>query len=288
MPIIDSHVHFWKLERGDYGWIPQDRPVLYRDYLPEQLSELLESSELEAVIAVQAASSVAETEYLLQLADRFPWIAGVVGWMNLTSSDFPAVYKHLSRHAKFKGVRISGEELPAAGEENGSRVLASLHELNEGGSSVDLLIRPQHLERAAVFMERTPELLVSINHLGVPPISEEDPAMLAIWKEGIQRLAQLPNAVCKLSGMITREKNVSRQVLKQRVAFLAEVFGAERLMFGSDWPVCLQEGGYAEVVELFGSVCPDHWGEKEAVLVQAENARRFYRLHDDGRKGSMG
>lgn len=283
--MIDSHVHFWKLNRGDYGWIQPDHSILYQDYVPGRLVPERERYGVSGVVVVQAASTVAETDYLLQLADQYPWIAGVVGWVDLQASDFAETIARLLKYAKFKGIRLAGEEIVASNLAT-AMMKERLQLLAWEGLSLDLLVRPQHLHRVADLLDQVPELPVAVNHLGVPPIIGGDDSLLSEWESGMKRFAQRPEAVCKLSGMIAWEgAEGGEHVLKQRAALLDELFSTNRLLFGSDWPVCLQRGDYGEVVELYHDIVPDHWSTKELQLVGQDNAYRFYRLAEQGTEG---
>lgn len=284
--LIDTHVHFWKLDRGDYSWMKEGNSALYRDYLPDHLDMKRVCTPIKGVIAVQAASTVAETAYLLSLADRCPWIVGVVGWLDLTVNEFDSEYERLSKHPKFKGIRLSGKEILDWHDQNVPVVFDRLRDLKDRGHTVDLLVRPQQLNQSADMLEHVPELPIAINHLGVPPLTDQDSNVLLDWKEGMKRLAEFPHTYCKLSGIITREDEGFCQFARLRISWLAECFGVRRVMFGSDWPVCLQKGDYEEVLELYNSLLPSGWGEVEREFAGSRNARRFYQLENPDEKGA--
>ncbi|RXZ84801.1 amidohydrolase [Paenibacillaceae bacterium] len=271
---IDSHIHFWQLERGDYYWLKPESKLLYRNYLPEQLLPELTNNQVEGVIAVQAASTVAETDYLLDLAERHRWILGVVGGFSPLSPDFMAEYDRLRQRDRFAGIRIDGACLAAVHTAESDLLLTQLRKFADDQFPIDLLIRTHDLDNALACLAQVPELRVVINHLGAPYYADEDD--LGKWSAGMEQAAQYPGATCKISGIITQAAKAGTAAADPYIKKLFACFGAERLMFGSDWPVALQGGGYEQVVELFESLLPASLSEADKEKVRSDNAKAFY------------
>ncbi|WNR42954.1 amidohydrolase family protein [Paenibacillus roseipurpureus] len=272
MTYIDTHVHFWKPSRGDYGWLKPSNERLYRDYLPEQLLPELQAQGVEGVIAVQAAFTVEEAEFLLGLADRNPCIVGVVGGIDPLAADFTDKLERLSTHECFVGLRFNGDTFAM------SEVEESLRRLQQAGLTLDVLAGSEQLEAVYERLRRVPELKAVVNHLGNPLRGEAD-----LWRQGIGRLAELPEVRVKLSGMITQaggDSSPAEQVerLKPYIDDLLHSFGAKRLLFGSDWPVALLGGGYEHVVRLFESLLDRAVSKQDQQAIRSGNAREVYKV----------
>ena len=269
--IVDAHQHFWQVGRFDYPWMTSDLGVLYRDYLPSDVQ-----SEVDQIVVVQASNSVAESRWLLQLADEYDFIGGVVGWVDLVTTDLDAQLAELAAHPKFKGVRHLVESEPADDWLVQPAVIAGLQRLAQHGLTYDLLVHTRHLRHARTVVERCPELFFVIDHLAKPPIAKHG---FQEWARSFQPLANYPNVYCKLSGLVT-EANWSSWTtddLRPYVEYAIELFGPRRLMFGSDHPVCLLAASYERVLESFQEIVGDQYSN----LIFADNARTFYRL-DNG------
>ncbi|WP_199620902.1 amidohydrolase family protein [Paenibacillus alkalitolerans] len=273
---LDSHVHFWKLARGDYVWLKPENETLYRDFMPDDLASSLEEHEVEGVIVVQAAATVIESEFLLELAQEYDFIRGVVGWLDPCSELFTDTLNRLRQHPLLVGIRINGSSFHLGGQIQQTRFAENLRHLADSGFPADWLIQPADMPYVLDLLERLPHFRAVINHLGSPPASEQ---FYEPWKKSMTYLSRYPNIVCKLSGMITQFRDVPFLLLQQYVDFLFKAFGSDRLMFGSDWPVALQAGSYGEVTVLFERLLPPALTESERVAVHKENARRFYGLN---------
>ena len=274
--IVDSHQHFWQVGRFDYPWMSSGDKVLYRDYLPPTLEPVLRQNGVAKTVLVQASNSVAESRWLLSLADANPFIAGVVGWVDLANSDVYQQLDELTPHPKFKGVRHLVESEPADDWLIQPAVLSGLNRLSAYGVSYDLLVHTRHLKHVQMVAERCPELSLVIDHMAKPPIARGE---MKEWAREIKPLAANENIYCKLSGLVTEASWTSWRTsdLWPFVKCALEVFGPERLMFGSDHPVCLLAASYERVLESFQEILRE-LKDAERDRIFAENAERFYRL----------
>jgi len=276
--VIDSHQHFWRIARGDYGWmLPAMGEPLYRDYLPSDLAPLLRRAGVHRSIVVQAAATEAETAFLLDLAASEDFIAGVVGWLDMEDPAFATKLDALAAHPKFVGLRPMLQDIDDDAYILRPAVLSSLRAIRDRNVAFDFLTFPRHLPHVAEALEAVPGLRAVIDHLSKPPIAT---GMTQGWADDLHRVAQHPNVFCKLSGMITEacHDSWSPDDLAPFVAHAVSAFGAKRLMFGSDWPVCLLAGSYAEVINALRSVLQNHISNDEMAGVLGGNAARFYRL----------
>jgi L-fuconolactonase len=234
---IDAHQHFWDLERFRYPWMPPPPSPLAFSFLPQHLRPILKRNKFDGSVLVQALASMEETEWLLQLASEHDFILGVVPWVDLTDAKLGDILDGLQRHPKFKGVRHPVHDEPDVNWIVRGDVLEGLRELARRGLPFDLLFRPAHLRHVPRIAESAPELRVVIDHLAKPPIAA---GTLDGWAEDLARAAEYPQVYCKLSGMITEASpGWTADELKPFVQHAFAVFGPGRLMFGSDWPVCL-------------------------------------------------
>ena len=277
MTIIDSHQHFWQVGRFDYPWMSSSVEVLYQDYLPDQLQPVLAENGVSKTVLVQASNSVEESRWLLSLADSHPFIAGVVGWVDLMSADVGRQLDELSAHPKFKGVRHLVESEPRDDWLVQPEVLRGLHRLADYGLSYDLLVHTRHLKYVPTVADSCPGLSLVIDHMAKPPIANGE---ITGWFNELKPVAANPNIQCKLSGLIT-EANWTTWTpndLRPFVERALELFGPERLMFGSDHPVCLLAGSYKRVLESFQEILAE-LNEHDRDHIFATNAANFYRLN---------
>ena len=277
MTIIDSHQHFWQVGRFDYPWMSSSVEVLYQDYLPDQLQPVLAENGVSKTVLVQASNSVEESRWLLSLADSHPFIAGVVGWVDLMSADVGRQLDELSAHPKFKGVRHLVESEPGDDWLVQPEVLRGLHRLADYGLSYDLLVHTRHLKYVPTVADSCPGLSFVIDHMAKPPIANGE---ITGWFNELKPVAANPNIQCKLSGLIT-EANWTTWTpndLRPFVERALELFGPERLMFGSDHPVCLLAGSYKRVLESFQEILAE-LNEHDRDHIFATNAANFYRLN---------
>ena len=273
---IDAHQHFWVYSAREYNWIDDSMAALRRDFLPNHLKSELESNGFHGSVAVQARQTLEETRWLLELAESSPWILGVVGWVDLRSPDVRSQLKELARNPKLVGVRHIVQSEPDDRFLLQPDFLRGISALEEFDLAYDILIYTKHLPVAAEFMQRFPRQRFVLDHLAKPPIKRGD---LDLWAQGIRRLAEFPNLFCKLSGLVT-EADWQHWKLEQIVPYLDvafEAFGADRLMVGSDWPVCLVAASYARWIEVVNTYLRGQKPEcRDRVL--GGNAQRFWQL----------
>jgi len=276
--IVDSHQHFWQVGRFDYPWMTPKVDVLCHDYLPEMLSSILTRNGVDQTVLVQASNSVAETRWLLDLAEQNSFIGGVVGWVDLKSDEVARQLDEFTTHPKFKGVRHLVESEPADDWLTQKGVIRGLRELSSRGLSYDLLVHPRHLKHARTVVEKCPGMRFVIDHLAKPPIASGE---IEEWAHELKTLAAFPNVSCKLSGLVTEANwmNWSVEDLRPYVETALEYFAPTRMMFGSDWPVCLLAGSYDRVLGAAQSLLAE-FSEEDRTLIFSENASRFYRIEE--------
>jgi L-fuconolactonase len=273
---IDSHQHFWRYSPGTHPWIDGRMEVLKRDYLPEELAPLLAAAGMGGCVAVQASQSLEETRILLRLADAHPFIRGVVGWVDLRSTDVEAQIHEFSGHPRFRGVRHVVQDEPDDRFLLRDDVLNGLSVLESFGLTYDLLVYPRQLPAAREVVRRFPRQRFVLDHLGKPDVAGKaiDP-----WREQVRGLAASPNVFCKLSGLVTEANwtGWTADDLRPYLDVAIEAFGPDRCMIGSDWPVCTLAGDYVRVM----GVVREHvarLGGDAAAAVLGGTARRFYGL----------
>ena len=267
---IDSHQHFWRYSAAEYPWMKPEWPIR-RDFLPPDLAPLLAAAGLDGSIAVQARQSLEENRFLLDLADRHPLVKGVVGWVDLRSPDVADQLRDFAAHPKAVGVRHVVQDEPDDGFMLGADFQRGIAALKQFDLTYDILIYPKQLPAAICLVERFPDQPFVLDHLAKPVIRE---GLLSPWREQIAELARFPNVCCKVSGMITEANWTGWHADDFRpyldVVFAA--FGPGRLMYGSDWPVALLAGTYAQAHHLVDAVVAR--SDKDAVF--GSNAARFY------------
>jgi L-fuconolactonase len=279
MEILDAHQHFWRLDRGDYHWMSPALGPIYRDFGPEDLAPLMAKAGISQTIVVQAAESEAETDWLLDLAARCDFVAGVVGWLDMTAPDFAARLDHYAAEPLWLGLRpMLQDHDPALIASPGFR--AALAEVARRRVPFDILTLPRHLPGFLDALQAAPDLHGVIDHISKPEMTEPG---LGQWGADITRLAAHPGLMCKISGLVTEAgADWSAARIRPFVQHAARAFGPERLIFGSDWPVCTLAASHAAVVDLARSLLGALYGPEEMAAIFAGNARRFYRLPPRG------
>lgn len=233
--VIDTHQHFWKLDRGDYGWLTSELEPLYRDFMPHDLKPLLDAAGIGGTIAVQAADTEAETEFLLSLADEYDWIRGVVGWVDLEADTAADSIARLAGHQKLVGLRPMIQDIPDDQwmlRDTLGRGLAAMVEHN---LTFDALVMPRHLKHLFVFLAKYPDLRVVVDHCAKPEIRNNK---FDVWERDMGEIALTERVFCKISGLVTEAAtDWSDADLKPFISHILEIFPENRLLFGSDWPV---------------------------------------------------
>jgi len=267
---LDAHQHFWRYDPKLYSWIGAGMEVLRRDFGPAELAPELAALGFDGSIAVQARQDLAETRELLAHARAHGIVRGVVGWVDLASDDLGAQLDEFSDDPCFVGVRHVVQDEPDDEFLLRPEFIRGVSQLRERGLTYDILIYPQHLRVARRFAQELDEQPFVLDHLAKPPIAA---GKLEPWARDLRALASCENVMCKVSGMVT-EASWSDWKPADFVPYLDtlfEAFGPERLMFGSDWPVCLLAAGFSDVFALVN----DYAGESRSALF-GDNAARFY------------
>lgn len=274
---IDAHQHYWRIDRGDYGWITPEIPVLYRDFMPADLKPHLEKHRLDGSIVVQAAPTIEETDYILSLAEKDPTIKGVVGFLDLEDESHALHYERFAGHPKFVGFRIMIQDMPDETVILSDAYAAALRTYVERGVPVDLLVRSDQLDAVIALVKQVPGLHGVIDHIAKPGIAD---GKMEPWASQIKELASLPNLYCKLSGMVTEADHAdwNAEQFVPYIRLVLDCFGSDRVMYGSDWPVCLLAAEYDEVVDILERALPVSWGPTERNKLFGDNAKAFYRI----------
>ncbi|WP_226643626.1 amidohydrolase family protein [Microbulbifer variabilis] len=274
---VDSHLHIWDLSRGDYSWINEKLPILNRSYLPDEYEPLIQKHGIERSVLIQAAETDAETDYLLALADKYNFIAGVVGWVDMASKQVGSRLNELKRNSKFLGIRPILQDMPDSNwilREKLGRCFKWL-EINE--KAFDALVRPRHFAALLTLSKRYPRLRIVIDHCGQPEISNKNDLF---WYQGIEELALRKNIYCKLSCFpILTEIVAERLAIEPYFQHILQYFGAHRIMWGSNWPVvnlvCNFSTWFHVTNQLLSSL---HVSQQEAIY--GGSAQTFYKLVD--------
>ena len=273
---IDAHQHFWMYDPAEYGWIDASMSAIRRDFLPADLKPELDNNGFHGSVVVQTRQTLEETRWLLELAAQSPSILGVVGWADLRSPDVRTQLKSLAQNPRLMGIRHIVQSEPDDRFLMQPDFLRGISVLEEFDLAYDILIYTKHLPVTAEFVERFPRQRFVLDHLAKPPIKS---ARIDSWADVIMRLAEFPNVFCKLSGLVT-EADWQHWTPEQIVPFLDaafEAFGPDRLMIGSDWPVCLVAASYAQTIEVVKTyLLRLNPTSREAVL--GGNAQQFWRL----------
>jgi L-fuconolactonase len=273
---IDAHQHFWRFNPDEYGWIDDSMVVLKRDFLPGDLQPLLLQEGFDGSIAVQARQTLQETEWLLELAGRYDFIKGVVGWVDLCSDDLEDQLEPLSHHKKLAGLRYVIQDEPDDDYMLRSDFQRGLGKLALFKLAYDILIFPRHLPQTIRLVGNFPDQTFILDHLAKPSIRTKE---ICPWKQHIELLAGYPNVYCKLSGMVTEADWHSWKPddFRQYMDTVVNAFGTGRIMIGSDWPVCTLAGVYNDIIGLVKKYFLQFSGSELEMLLGA-NAIKAYSL----------
>lgn len=272
---VDSHQHFWRLARGDYGWLTPELGPIYRDFGPADLAPLLQRHGIAGTVLVQAAPTVAETEFMLEVASETEFVKGVVGWVDLESTVSPGEIDRLAAHPKLKGFRPMVQDIPDPEWMLRATIAPAVARLQYVGLSFDALLKPAHLEPFRRFLPLYPDLMVVVDHGAKPDIAHGG---FDNWAGEMREIAADSRVYCKISGLVTEAARDWRPGdLARYLDLLLEAFGPARLMWGSDWPVVDLAGGYdrwrAAALDYLARL-----GEEERAAILGGTAAEFYRL----------
>jgi len=246
---IDTHQHFWKYNDRDYVWMTAGMDKLRKDHLPTDLSPLINAAGISATVAVQARQCLEESTWLLQLADEYPFIRAVVGWVDLSSDRVVEQLEQFAQHPKFRGVRHVVHDEPDDEFMLRESFLNGLSQLKRFGLTYDLLLFPRHLPIACDVVKRFPDQRFVLDHIAKPPVRAKE---IEPWARDLKRLAEFANVFCKISGLVTEANwnSWEAQDFEPYLDVVLSAFGPHRLMIGSDWPVCTLAADYTSVINL--------------------------------------
>jgi L-fuconolactonase len=265
---IDAHQHYWRVARGDYGWLTPASGLLYRDFMPPDLEPLLAAHAIAETILVQAAPTVAETRFLLDIARETPSVAGVVGWVDFAADDAVATIANLAQDPLLVGLRPMVQDIADDNWLLDPKLDAAFAALAAHGLVFDALVLPRHLRQLLARAQHHPDVTFVIDHAAKPFIATQT---LDPWRRELADLAALANTSCKLSGLPTEAaENWSVADLAPYAEHVLATFGAPRTLWGSDWPVVEKAGGYARWFDAAQALAGAHPG------VFGDNAARLY------------
>lgn len=277
MQRIDSHQHFWYYHPKKDSWMTREMTAIRRDFMPDDLYAAVHGLGIDGCVTVQVAQTDAETEFLLALAANNGFIKGVVGWVDLKADDINERLEKLSLNGKLKGFRHILQSEPDARYMLQPDFKRGIKALRQHNFTYDVLIYPKHLKYAIEFVNDFPEQPMVVDHLAKPLIKA---GKIKEWKKDIRTIAELPNVFCKVSGMVT-EADIQNWTPTELIPYLDVVFdafGPDRLMFGSDWPVCLIAASYRQWVELLTLYTSDILTSDQKINFWGGNAIKFYNL----------
>ncbi len=274
---IDAHQHFWALARGDYGWLTPDLGTIYRDFTPDDLSPLLAAAEIDGTVLVQAAPTVAETKFMLSLADQNAFIKGVVGWVDFEAADAPTQIAALAAHPALVGLRPMIQNIANPLWMLSDALTPAFNAVQRHDLTFDALTLPHHLCPLGQLLERHPDMRVIIDHGSKPLIKD---AILGDWSDNMRAMARDTSAWCKLSGLVTEAAaDWTIEDLRPYVDHLLSTFGPSRLIWGSDWPVCTLASSYERWLDTTNMLLSQlSVAERQAIM--GGNAARAYNLRD--------
>ena len=271
---VDSHQHFWNYSAEEYDWIDDSMAIIRRDFLPPDLKIEFDKHQLNASVAVQARCTLEETRWLLDFADKYDHVAGVVGWIDLKADDLEEQLKEFEGNKKLCGFReiLQGQEPEFMLD---PKFIRGVKLLAHKGFSYDILVFPRHLKAVKELLKQLPEMRLVIDHIAKPLIGE---GQIDEWTKDLTEIAQHKHVFCKLSGMVTETKpGWEEEDFKPYMEVVLNAFGEDRVMYGSDWPVCLLNGSYEEVYNIAQNFVNNYSASAEA-KVFGQNASSFYNL----------
>ena len=272
---VDAHHHLWRYDAGEYGWIDEPMRALRRDFLPADLEREMQAAGVDAAVAVQARQTMEETRWLLELAKDSRVIRGVVGWAAIAAEDFAAVVEELAEEPLLKGLRHVVQAEPE-GFLDGTEFNRGIGAMRGTDLVYDVLVYAPQLEEVTRFVDRHPEQIFVLDHMGKPAIARDG---FAAWAWDFRELALRENVVCKVSGMVTEAdwERWKDDELERYFDVAVEAFGPSRLMVGSDWPVLTVASGYGQWWETVGR-WTGQLSSGDRAAIEGEVAARVYRL----------
>ena len=273
---IDSHQHFWKYNAVRDSWITDDMAVIQKNFLPEDLKPVLAQNQIDGTVIVQSDQSKEENVFQLANALQHDFVKGVVGWVDLQSENLPEQLEYYKEFKKLKGFRHVLQGEPQRDFMLRPDFKRGIRRLRDFGYTYDILIYPDQLNYTIDFVKEFPDQPFVLDHIAKPYIKDKE---IEAWKKDIGALAAFDNVFCKVSGMVTEGnwKGWNKEDFIPYLEVVAESFGTTRLMYGSDWPVCLVAASYEQVLEIvknYFSIFNQH----EQDLIFGKNAARFYNL----------
>lgn len=272
--IIDSHQHFWQYDPQRHAWIDDSMHAIQHSFMPPDLEPMLQANGVDGTVLVQVEQTPAENTFFLQLASQFSWIKGVVGWVDLQADDIIEQVAELRQHPLLKGFRHIAQGEPDPGFLVRPEVVRGIQALGQAGFTYDILIYPHQLEAAIGLVAQCPDQPFVLDHLAKPYIKAGD---IQGWQQSISRLSTYENVCAKLSGLVTEAHWQQWQPadIYPYLEVALDCFGPKRLMWGSDWPVCLVAASYTQVLQLVREcIRPLSASEQQAIM--GGNAALFY------------
>ncbi|MDG2396655.1 MAG: amidohydrolase family protein [Flavobacteriaceae bacterium] len=273
---IDSHHHFWKYNPIEYNWIDESMKSIKKDFLPKDLKPILDSNSINGSIAVQAHQSEEETLFLLKLAEKFNFIKGVIGWLDIKANDFEERLIFFKKNRHFKGLRHIVQD-----EKNdfllNPEFQNGISKLSKFDLTYDLLIYPKQLYPAIELVKKFPNQTFILDHIAKPNISKK---INQKWIDNIKSLSNYQNVYCKISGMVTETEDYKWKIdnFNPFLDIIVNSFGVDRLLFGSDWPVCLLAGKYKDILNIVTNYFKKY-SERDQKKILGENAIKVYNIN---------
>jgi L-fuconolactonase len=272
---IDSHQHFWQYNPVEHHWMTEAMSIVKKDFLPTDLMPILKENNIEGTVLVQVTQTQQETDSFLKIAEEYDFVKGIVGWVDLRSNDIVDKLRNYQKIKKLKGFRhvLQLEEPQFMLQQE---FLRGINALKEFGFTYDILVYPIHLSAALILVEKNPEQYFVIDHLAKPFIKDHK---IGTWQKKIEALASHKNVFCKISGMVTEAewKNWKYEDFIPYMDVIVNSFGLNRIMFGSDWPMCLVSASYGEVIQIVRNYFTQ-FSEPIQQLFFGINAMKFYNL----------
>lgn len=277
MEKIDAHQHFWQYDPEKHAWINDRMEVLKQNFMPPDLKKEMDKVGVGGCVAVQADQTEDETEFLLELAVKYDYVKGIVGWLDIRSENLRERLEHYAQYDAFKGLRHIVQDEPDDRFLLRPDFLRGIEVLGNFDLTYDILIYARHLPVAIEFASKFPEQKFVLDHIAKPEIKDQK---IDKWAKGIREIAQHPNMWCKVSGMVTEAdwKEWKPDDFKPYLDVVFDVFSSDKLMFGSDWPVCTLAAGYSEVFQLLEEYIGSLPNEEQQ-LIMGKNAKKFYNLN---------